>query len=123
MGRPLRVVLAVVLVSLVGAGIAAAATPAQKADAALDRALKRLVAMPGGPPGVIAVVQRGDQVRVHTAGYADVESKRRPQATDYMRIASVAKAFSGATALSLVQDGVLSLDDTIGQRLPSLPAA
>jgi hypothetical protein len=29
------------------------------ADAALDRALKELVAMEGGPPGVIAVVQRG----------------------------------------------------------------
>jgi D-alanyl-D-alanine carboxypeptidase len=40
-----------------------------------------------------------------------------------MRIASTAKAFSGAAALSLVQKGLLSLDDTIGQRLPSLPAA
>jgi D-alanyl-D-alanine carboxypeptidase len=40
-----------------------------------------------------------------------------------MRIASVAKAFSGATALSLVEEGALSLDDTIAQRVPSLPAA
>ena len=40
-----------------------------------------------------------------------------------MRIASVAKAFSGAVALNLVQQGRLGLDDTIGQRLPGMPAA
>jgi D-alanyl-D-alanine carboxypeptidase len=40
-----------------------------------------------------------------------------------MRIASVAKAFSGALALRLVQDGRLGLDDTIGARLPDVPAA
>ena len=40
-----------------------------------------------------------------------------------MRIASVAKAFSGAVVLHLVQQGLVGLNDTIGQRLPSLPAA
>src|SRR3954451_24224339 len=40
-----------------------------------------------------------------------------------MRIASVAKAFSGAVALRLVRDGRLRLDDTIGRWLPHLPAA
>ena len=40
-----------------------------------------------------------------------------------MRIASVSKAFSGAVALSLVDDGRLSLNDTIAARLPILPAA
>ncbi len=40
-----------------------------------------------------------------------------------MRIASVAKAFSGATVLSLVDEGVMSLDDTIAQRLPELSDA
>ena len=40
-----------------------------------------------------------------------------------MRIASAAKAFSGAVALSLVSKGKLSLHDTIGERLPELPKA
>jgi D-alanyl-D-alanine carboxypeptidase len=40
-----------------------------------------------------------------------------------MRLASVAKAFSGAAALSLVGDGSLSLDDTVGAKLPDQPAA
>ena len=40
-----------------------------------------------------------------------------------MRIASVAKAFSGAVALNLGRQGKLGVDDTIGQRLPALPPA
>jgi D-alanyl-D-alanine carboxypeptidase len=36
-------------------------------------------------------------------------------------VASVSKAYSGATALSLVADHVLSLDDTVGKWLPTLP--
>jgi D-alanyl-D-alanine carboxypeptidase len=42
---------------------------------------------------------------------------------DSMRIASTAKAFSGAAAMSLVSKGALSLGDTIGEWLPYLPAA
>lgn len=38
------------------------------ADAALDRALKELVAMEGGPPGAIAIVQRGNHRQVHSFG-------------------------------------------------------
>ncbi len=40
-----------------------------------------------------------------------------------MRIASVAKAFSGAVALHLVREGRLALDDTIAKVLPTLPSA
>jgi D-alanyl-D-alanine carboxypeptidase len=99
----------------------AGAPTAKAADAALDRALKKLVAMRGGPPGVIAVVQRGQHRGVHTFGVANIDSKRRMGVEDHMRIASAAKAFSGAVALSLVSKGELSLNDTIGQRLSRLP--
>lgn len=40
-----------------------------------------------------------------------------------MRLASVAKAFSGAAALTLVSRGTLSLSDTVGKWLPGLPKA
>ncbi len=79
--------------------------------------------MPGGPPGVIALVQRGRSLAVHAFGVAAIGAAGRPRRNDHMRIASVAKAFSGAVALSLVDAGALSLDDTIGQRLPHLPPA
>ena len=91
------------------------------ADAALDRALKELVAMEGGPPGVIAVVQRGQHRKVHTFGVRNIKSGLPIRVDDRMRIASVAKAFSGAVALSLVSKGALSLNDTIGKRLKKLP--
>jgi D-alanyl-D-alanine carboxypeptidase len=47
----------------------------------------------------------------------------RPSIRDHMRLASFSKAFSGAVALALVDDGRLSLSDTIGSRLPWLPKA
>jgi D-alanyl-D-alanine carboxypeptidase len=100
----------------------AEATVATKGpDAALDRALKELVAMEGGPPGVIAVAQRGQQREVHTFGVTNIESERPMRVDDRMRIASAAKAFSGAVALSLVSKGALSLNDTIGELLSDLP--
>ena len=79
--------------------------------------------MDGGPPGVIAVIQRGQSREVHTFGVAQrrAQPPRRMKVEDRMRIASTAKAFSGAVALSLVSKGALSLDDTIGQRLSDLP--
>ena len=85
--------------------------------------MDELVAMPSGPPGLIVVVQRGGSRQVHTAGVADVAGGVEPTGTDQMRIASVAKAFSGAVALSLVDQGRLSLDDTIGKLRPDLPEA
>jgi D-alanyl-D-alanine carboxypeptidase len=101
------------------AGVTAAA---KGPDIALDRALKELVAMPGGPPGVIAVVQRGQSREVHTFGVAHLKNERHMRVDDRMRIASAAKAFSGAVALSLVGDtDTLTLDDTIGDRLSDLP--
>jgi D-alanyl-D-alanine carboxypeptidase len=96
---------------------------AKGADAALDRALKELVAMEGGPPGVIAVVQRGQHRKVHPFGVRNIKSGLPIRVDDRMRIASAAKAFSGAVALSLVSEGKLSLHDTIGERLPELPEA
>jgi D-alanyl-D-alanine carboxypeptidase len=90
-------------------------------DAALDRALEELVAMPGGPPGVIAIVQRGQHREVHSFGVRNLKGDLPLRANARMRLASTSKAFSGAVALSLVSKGTLSLNDTIGEYLPGLP--
>jgi D-alanyl-D-alanine carboxypeptidase len=112
------------LVLVVAAAAPAAAAPATgNADAALDRALQALVETRGGPPGAISIVQRDGELSVHAAGVARRPAGAPPRANDHMKIASVAKAFSGATALALVQRRVLHLDDTIGRLLPDLPAA
>lgn len=119
----LTMFLAVVL-TMAGA-TQAAAWPARPVpeDRALDQTLQRLAAMPGGPPGVISVVQRDGDLQVHTAGVAQLGRPGPPRATDAMHIASTAKAFSGGVALSLVDRRMLGLDDTIGFRRPDLPRA
>ena len=93
------------------------------ADAKVLRGLERLVAAPGGPPGAIATLHRGGKTTVLRAGRSDVRRRGRPRATDHMRIASISKAYGGAIALQLVQQGRLGLDDTIGARLPGMPVA
>lgn len=120
-----------IVLSLALAALTLALTPApsvgradsRRADRALDSALSELVRTRSGPPGAIAVVQRGASRRSHFAGVAVVGTHKRPRVSDLMRIASVSKAFSGASALSLVAAGRLRLDDTIGKLLPDLPAA
>jgi D-alanyl-D-alanine carboxypeptidase len=119
------------LALLVLAGILAATLVAQpagavKADpsgATLKRVLKRLTKIPTGPPGAIAIVQRhGERRMVVKTGFGNLAPTERPHPTDHMRIASVSKAFSGAVALALVSEGRLTLDTTIGERLPDMPS-
>jgi D-alanyl-D-alanine carboxypeptidase len=118
---PVCVLSAAAVVGLALPAAGQAATPT--ADSAVQRGLERLVAAPGGPPGAIVTLYRHGRTTVLRAGRADVRRPGAPRAGDHMRIASIAKAFSGAVALHLVQKGELGLDDTIGQRLPNLPAA
>jgi D-alanyl-D-alanine carboxypeptidase len=123
-----RVALAIsVLIGVTVPSLAAGAgarPAAADADRALQRAIDRFARVKGGPPGIAAVVQRGDEEpALFTAGVADTTTDVAPTIDDHMRLASVAKAFSGAAALSVVADGMLSLDDTLGARMPGMPEA
>lgn len=89
----------------------------------LDDALEAIVERADGPVGVIALVADGDDVTVHAAGRRADGTTDRPDPDDHVRIASLSKAITGATAYSLVDEGVLSLDDTVGRWLPDLPDA
>jgi D-alanyl-D-alanine carboxypeptidase len=100
-----------------------ATAAAKTTDAQVLQGLEGLVTSPGGPPGAIATLYRDGKLTTLSTGRADIDKAARPRATDHMRIASVAKAFSGAVALNLVRAGKLSLDDTIGKVLPTLPSA
>jgi len=129
---PQRLLPLVVIAALALAALAAAASAAEigaraeigSATKLVNRSLKALVALNDAPPGGIAIVQRkGERRHVIKAGYGNLMPQERPKATDHMRIASVSKAFSGAVALSLVEEGRITLDTTIGERLPDLPVA
>ncbi|MFE3672313.1 serine hydrolase domain-containing protein [Streptomyces goshikiensis] len=128
-GRRLRTALSVIALTSAVLG-PTLLQPAQAADGGpprhdqrLQRRLDGLVAQDDGPPGVIALLTKGDRTQVYTAGVGDIATGRPPRPDDHVRIASVAKAFSGAVALRLVDQGRLSLDDTIADRLPGQPAA
>jgi D-alanyl-D-alanine carboxypeptidase len=118
-----RLAVAAVICLCVLAPASVAAAPPQRADRALDNALERLVDGTGGPPGAISMIHRGGRTMTHTVGVGVVRPQRAWRPTDHMRIASVAKAFSGAVTLSLVRSGDLELDDTIGELLPGQPPA
>src|SRR5262249_25544960 len=92
-----------------------------RAERAVEEAAAELVAKEDGPPGVIVVVQRRNDRRVVRAGLANVRTGARFRINDHMRLASVSKAFNGATALSLVARRVLRLEDTVGKWRPDLP--
>lgn len=101
----------------------AGAAPRDPDESALQHRLAEFVNAPGGPPGAIALLRRDGRTQVVRAGVAELGTRDRPDPDDHMRIASTAKAFSGAVALSLVDRHALRLDDTVRRRLPELPRA
>jgi D-alanyl-D-alanine carboxypeptidase len=118
--RPLAAALALLCLGLaLSAGVASA----KSTDAEVQKGLEGLVASPGGPPGAIATLYRGGKLTTLSAGRSNIKKAAKPRATDHMRIASVAKAFSGAVALNLVQAGKLEVDSTVGEVLTTMPKA
>jgi D-alanyl-D-alanine carboxypeptidase len=93
------------------------------AGTALQTALHQLVAMPDGPPGVIAIIQHGSRSTVYQAGTASLADRRPLSTSDHARLATFSKTYSGAVALGLVSSGKLRLSSSIGQILPALPHA
>jgi D-alanyl-D-alanine carboxypeptidase len=108
------------VIAAIVAAFAVAAAPAAGApiDRKLENALDRIVDSKSGPPGLSVLLKTDGGREFLARGTANTKTGRRPTAHDHYRIASIAKAFSGAVALSLVDRGVLSLDDTIGGWLP-----
>lgn len=120
---PFVVLLAAACIAgLVHASARAADIPGDDSRA-LRRQLQELTTAPGGPPGAIAVLERGSRSEVYRAGVAETGTGRPVEVTDHMRIASTAKAYSGAVSLQLVDRGKLRLSDTVGKVLPRLPHA
>jgi D-alanyl-D-alanine carboxypeptidase len=91
-------------------------------QARLDRAV-RVTMGQNWAPGVIAGVWKGDRSWTATQGLTSRTVGRRPRLTDHTRVGSVTKTFTGTLILQLVDEGKLSLDDTIERWFPQLPDA
>lgn len=98
-----------------GAGqVSAARGGRQATQAALDGVVQ------GGPPGGIALAQRGHDVWAGRAGIADLGTGRQPRADDRFRVGSITKTFVATVVLQLEAEGRLSLDDTVDHWLPGV---
>jgi CubicO group peptidase (beta-lactamase class C family) len=78
----------------------------------------------GRMPGYVAAVRIGSDTEIHAGGRRAVEPESAPMTEDSLfRIASVTKPMGAALTLSLVQDGVLALDDPVDTWLPEAATA
>ncbi len=87
--------------------------------ATLDAALASLAA-DQTRAGYVAMVGRGDKIgHVSVVGARDLASGAPMEADTRFRIASMTKAVTAVTALSLVEDGLLKLDDPVSKYIPA----
>jgi D-alanyl-D-alanine carboxypeptidase len=104
--------------------------PAAQAQRPTRVALKRTVdslvndALKEGPVAAIsvAVVRGRDTVVMKGYGFADVENEVPATPQTVYRIGSITKQFTAAAVLQLIEQGRLSLDDSIAKHLPIVPA-
>lgn len=67
---------------------------------------------------VVLVAMNGALMYTRAAGYADRELGRSTSVDTVFRLASLTKALTAATALALIERGLLSLDDPIARFTP-----
>ena len=111
--------LSVALVSIVSSGSTATPqqTPTQKD---LQTALEEAVA--AGVPGIALAIRGPEGGEFLAAGDASLEQPRPLGPEDRFRIASVTKAFTAAVVMQQIEEGRLSLDDTVERWVPGLLA-
>ncbi len=101
---------------------------AQKAPAAtrlratVDSLARAFVAAAGAPAVSVQVVRGRDTIVKAGYGMADLEQKVPAGAETVYRIGSITKQFTSASVMRLAEQKKLSLDDSIGAYLPTLPA-
>lgn len=115
------VFLAIGLLSLIGCSGGEEAKEEESQAPSLEEvqsALERAVA--AGVPGIALEIQGPEGGEFLTAGSASLEDERPLTPEDRFRIASVTKAFTAAVVMELVEEGTLSLGDTVEDWVPGL---
>lgn len=123
MSHTRRVLVFVALIALplgaAGAQLPAATTPPTAAQLAVrvDSVVRHDI-LPRGFPSVSVVVMRGGRTLLDRSwGVADVATGRRADSSTTYNIGSMAKQFTAALVLRLVEQGKLSLTDSLGRYL------
>ena len=97
----------------------AAAAPTARSTSALPDDLEQS-ALKSMVPGLVSLVDRPEKTTVHTWGVQDLSAEKPMQRDTLFAIASISKPVTAATALILVEQGVLELDAPIDRWLPEL---
>lgn len=72
----------------------------------------------------IAVISRSGDILVNASfGYADIESRSEINFHTSFHIASLSKTFTSAAIMHLVEDGSVSLDESLATYIPNFPDA
>lgn len=88
-----------------------------------NKRVDKIFADSGVPGGGIRCIKNGKIVYERTYGVADIEKKTPVNIHMPFEIGSLSKQFTAVSALMLVQDGKLSLKETIGSIVPEVPQA
>ena len=115
--------LAVALVVLAFAGTGASAQESSHAEdiSRLDSLAGAFVAN-GHTPGLSVFVLSGnDTLLLRSYGHANLEDSVATKPRTVFRIGSVTKPFTATAVIQLVQEGRITLDDSIQQFLPTFP--
>lgn len=89
-------------------------------EAAFQQSVQRFFNSEGLPAVAAGLWQPGREPFLVLLGEADVEAGRAVTAQDRFRIGSVTKSFTVTVLLQLVDEGLVSLDDPIGDYLPTI---
>jgi D-alanyl-D-alanine carboxypeptidase len=91
--------------------------------AKVDRIAKQVLTDTGVPSASIAIVKSGQIVYVHAYGNARLNPLTPARTEMAYSIGSVSKQFTSTAILMLVEQGKLSLDDTVSKFVPHLTRA
>jgi CubicO group peptidase (beta-lactamase class C family) len=86
--------------------------------ARIDRVIDDAIARQSIVGAVVLVCKHGEEIYARTAGHADREAGIPVHADTIFRLASVTKPFVAATALAMIAEGKIGLEDQVRDYLP-----
>jgi len=90
-------------------------------ESEMEQSIEQAMADNKVPGAIVGVWVPGWGTWVHTEGTADLATGCGIKPADKVRIASITKTFTATVILQLVDEGTLSLDDTVDRWAPEVP--
>jgi CubicO group peptidase (beta-lactamase class C family) len=112
----------VLLLAVLAACSSPPGTPEERAQA-VDALVQDMMNANDVPGASVAIVHHGDVVYQPSYGVADRATERPATDSTMYQLASATKIVAGAAVMLLVEEGRITLDDSVHTHLPELPDA